>query len=309
MFGVLILVYTISYLTPGDPVLQLVGANATPEQYAAKAAELNLDRGYFGQIGYYLYSIVTRLDFGKSYFSNLPVATELFARFKTTAYLGIFSLIIMVIVGIPLGIYSSVKQYSFLDYSLTVLALILAAIPSFVLALFGIYYFGVKLKWFPIAGLDTFKAWILPVMCNAIPSIAQIMRMTRTTMLEVIREDYIRTARSKGLQERVVIFKHALKNCLIPLLTVIGGSTAMVLSGSIIIENVFTIHGIGTYLYTGIVNRDYPIVNGCVLFIAFLVCMVNLIVDILYGFVDPRIKAQYQTPKRSKVKIAKESVA
>jgi peptide/nickel transport system permease protein len=174
----------------------------------------------------------------------------------------------------------------------------MAAVPGFVLAILCLVYFGVQLKWFPISGLDSFKSWILPVCTNAFPGIASTMRMTRTTMLEVIRQDYIVTARSKGLKEKAIIFKHALRNCLIPLVTVIGGSVAMVLSGSIIVENIFSIRGLGTYLYGGLVSRDYPIITGCVLLTAFMVCVINLIVDILYGFIDPRIKAQYSSSKK-----------
>jgi len=299
MLGVLIIVFSITYLTPGDPVLNILGTDVTPESYAAKAKELGLDKGYFGQLITYIWKLITRFDLGKSFYSNIPVAREIATRFPISARIGLSGLCLAVLIGIPLGITSAVKQYSIMDYALTSIALIMAAIPGFVLSIICLVYLGVQLKWFPIAGLDTFKSWILPVASNAFPSIASLMRMTRTTMLEVIRQDYIRTARSKGLKENLIIVKHALKNCLMPLITVIGGAVAMVLGGSIIVENIFNIRGLGTYMYGGLMARDYPIINACVLMTSFLVCIVNLIVDILYAQIDPRIKAQYSTRKRA----------
>lgn len=303
MLGVLIIVFTITYLTPGDPVITILGSGYTPEKYAAKAAELNLDKGYFGQLASYIWGIVTRLDFGKSFYTNLSITSEFARRFPTTAALGLSGVVIMIVLGLPLGIISAVKQYSPIDYSLTALALILAALPGFVLAILGLVLFGVKLRWLPITGLDNWKSWILPLATNALPCVAIIMRQTRTNMLEVIRQDYVRTARSKGLSEKTILWKHALKNCLIPIVTVIGGSVAMVLSGSIITENIFNIKGMGTYLYSGILARDYPIVNGCVLLIAFIVCCVNLFVDIAYAFIDPRIRAQYSNSGKKRKKV------
>lgn len=302
MLGVVIIVYTITYLTPGDPVITILGSGYTPEKYAIKAAELNLDKGYFGQIGTYIWNIISKLDFGKSFYSNISLTSEFARRFPTTASLGLSCVIIMIVLGLPLGIISAVKQYSITDYTLTVIALILAAMPGFVLAILGLVLFGVKLRWVPISGLDTWKAWILPLATNSLPCIAIVMRQTRTNMLEVIRADYIRTARAKGLSERTILWKHALRNCLLPIITMIGGSIAIVLSGSIITENIFNIKGMGTLLYGAILQRDYPIVNGCVLLIAFIVSCVYLLVDIAYAVIDPRIRAQYARANTKKAK-------
>ena len=244
-------------------------------------------------------------SFGKSFNSNIPVVQEFVTRFPVTVKIGLSGVALMVIIGLPLGILSAIKQYSILDYSLTTLALVLAAIPGFVLSLLSLVYFGVKLKWFPVSGIDSLKSWILPIVTNALPGVAVIMRMTRTTMLEVIRQDYIRTARSKGLKEGVILRKHALKNCLIPLVTVVGGTVAMVMAGSIIVENIFNIRGMGMYLYTGILARDYPIINGCVLLMAFIVCVMNLLVDITYSFIDPRIRSQYTSRKKKRKAVKK----
>jgi peptide/nickel transport system permease protein len=199
----------------------------------------------------------------------------------------------MVAVGLPLGIISALRQYSTLDFGLTTVSLIMAAIPQFVLALLCALFFGVILRWFPVTGLDNWKAWVLPVFCSAGMGIAIFTRMSRTTMLEVIRQDYIRTARAKGLNESVVVTRHALKNCLITLTTTLGAQVARMFSGSIIVETIFAIPGIGTYMMNGITSRDYPIVTGSIFVISLLVCTVNLTVDIVYAFIDPRIKAQF----------------
>jgi peptide/nickel transport system permease protein len=299
MFGVLIIVFTITYLTPGDPVKTMLGNGYTPEKYAEMAHAFGLDKGYFGQIGTYIWNLVSHASLGKSFASNIPIAQEMAARIPVTFKIAFLSIFIIVITGLPLGILSATRQYSVLDVSLTSLALITAAIPAFVLAILALVLFGVELRWLPISGLKTWQSWILPVATNSVGGTAVIMRMTRTTMLEVIRQDYIRTARSKGLKENAVIFRHALKNCLIPVMTVIGGYLAMLLSGAIIVETIFSIPGLGMYLMGGINARDYPVINGTVILMSFIVCGMNLIVDVLYAFVDPRIKSLYVSTKRS----------
>ncbi len=299
MLLVIVIVYTISYLSPGDPVMIILGdSNYTPEAYAKLAAKMGLDKGYLAQVGTYIWNIVTKLDLGKSYLSNIPVSQELAARIPITFRISIYGILLMCIVGLPLGMISALKQYSVLDITLTSVSLILAAVPGFVMALLLALVFGVTLRWLPITGLDSWKSWILPVVCGAAVGIATLVRMTRTTMLEVIRQDYIRTARAKGLSEGVVIRRHALKNCMIPVITVISGFIAHVFTGSIIVETIFNIKGMGMYMVNGITNRDYPIVNGSVLVISFLVCCVNLITDISYAFIDPRIKARFASPKK-----------
>ena len=299
-----VIVFTILYLAPGDPVEYILDDSLTPETYAEKAHELGLDRPFIVQLGDYIWKLVTRLDFGKSYLTGKSINSELKSRFPVSASLGFSSVILMVLFGIPIGAITAVKQNSALDIGWRVIAIILAAIPGFVLALLGLLLFGVKLRWLPIAGLGSFKAWILPVATSSLPGIASLSRMTRTTMLEVIRQDYIIMARAKGLKERVIIMKHALLNALIPLITVVGGMVGHCFSGSVIIETVFTIRGLGSYLNSGISSRDYPIVLGGVLLTAFSVCIFNLIVDIIYAFVDPRIKAQYTTGKKTVRKTA-----
>jgi peptide/nickel transport system permease protein len=298
MLGVLIIVFTITYLTPGDPVKTILGTGYTPAKYAVKAHELGLDKGYFGQIGSYIWNLVTHLSLGKSFTTSIPVTQELAKRIPVTFKIAFLSIIIIVITGLPLGILSATKQYSVLDTSLTSFALVMCAIPAFVLALLALVLFGVKLRWLPISGLHTWQSWILPVATNALGGTAVIMRMTRTTMLEVIRQDYIRTARAKGLKESAIIRGHAMKNCMIPVTTVIGSYLAALLSGAIIVETIFSIPGLGMYLMGGITARDYPVINGTVVLLAFIVCAMNLIVDVIYAFIDPRIRSQYVSPKK-----------
>jgi peptide/nickel transport system permease protein len=299
MLGVIMIVFTITYFSPGDPVLLILGSNNyTPEAYAAKSAQLGLDKGYWEQLGTYIWNLVTKLDMSKSYLTSIPVAQELSTRIPITMRLSLLGITLMMAIGLPCGMLSALKQYSAVDMSLTSFSLIMAAMPSFVLALLCILIFGLTLKWLPITGLATWKHWILPVFCSAGGGIAVYTRMTRTTMLEVIRQDYIRTARAKGLKENIVVRRHALKNCLIPLTTVVGAFIATVFSGSIIVETLFNIPGMGLYLVSGITGRDYPVINGTVFVISLLVCTVNLCVDIAYSFIDPRIKAQFVSPRK-----------
>ena len=302
LLGVLIIVFTITYLTPGDPVQTILGNGYTPEKYAKKAAELGLDKGYLAQLGSYIWNVITRFDFGKSYMTNIPVITELTTRMGTTFSIAFLSIIVTILIGIPCGIIAAIKQYSALDYGFTSFALICSAIPSFVIAPVLLVVFGVKLRWLPLSGLDEWKSYILPVFVNALGGIALLTRMTRTSMLETIRQDYIRTARAKGLRESAIIWKHAMKNTMIPVITVTGSWLAMLMGGALIVELIFSIPGLGTYLYGGISNRDYPIINGSVILTAFIVCMMSIVVDILYAVVDPRIKAQFSSGKKKKKK-------
>lgn len=300
LLGVLIVVFTITYLTPGDPVVTILGTGYTPEKYVAKAAELGLDKGYLEQLWNYIWHIFTRLDFGKSYITNVPVATELATRVVVTAKIAIITIIIDVLVGVPCGIIASTKQYSAWDYGFTSFALLSSAIPSFVIAPVFQVIFCVKLRWFPLAGLDSVSSYVLPIAVNALGGIALITRMTRNSMLETIRQDYIRTAKAKGMGRREVVRKHALKNALIPVITVTGSSFALMMGGALVVEMIFTIPGLGTYLYNGITNRDYPIINGSVILAATIVCIMSIVVDITYTVVDPRLKTQFVSKKSGK---------
>lgn len=299
ILGVLIIVFTISYFTPGDPAAALLGTGYTQDEYDALVHEMGLDQPFFVQLWNYINDLLHG-DMGRSYTSRLNVADEMGRRYPTTIKLGLLSVVVTVALGVPLGIVSATKQYSIADYTLTTLALIIAAIPGYVLALFAQLGFSVKLGWLPLSGTDTWQAWILPVASSSLSFVAGIMRMTRTSMLEVIRADYIRTARSKGLEEKVITRKHALPNALIPIVTIVGMQLSGIVAGSIIVETIFNINGMGTYVMAGINGRDYPVINSCVFVLSLVICCMNLIVDIVYAFIDPRIKAQYVSAKRSK---------
>lgn len=298
LLGVLLIVFTISYFTPGDPAMSMLGTSYTEEAYTALRDKLGLDKPFIAQLWDYLRNLVTKFDLGVSYFGGQSVASEIIHRFPITFKLGILSVCVTVLLGVPLGILSATKQYTVADYSVTSLALILAAVPNYVLALFSLLFFSVMLEWLPISGLDSWKSWILPVAANSLSFVAVVARMTRTSMLEVIRQDYIRTAKSKGLKRAAVIWKHAFPNALVPIVTVIGMQLSFIMAGSIIVETIFSIPGMGTYIMGGITSRDYPVINGTVLVLSVCICVMNLAVDIAYAFIDPRIKSQYEGKKR-----------
>jgi len=300
VLGVLFIVFLISYITPGDPVKIMLGRNYTEEAYIAKTQELGLDKPFLEQYVRYVVNMVTKGDLGTSYVYGHSVAQQIGDRMGVTLEIGILGVILTVLLGLPIGVLSATKQYSVLDYGTTTISMILAAMPNFWLALLAILLFSLKLRWLPATGFGTFKHLILPVLTNALTSVAVVARMSRSSMLEVIRQDYIRTARAKGLREGVIIRRHALKNAIIPVITVIGMQMSMVMGGSVIIETIFSIPGLGSYMMSGINSRDYPIINGCVLILSLSICVMNLIVDIAYAYVDPRIRAQYTAGSRRK---------
>lgn len=302
MLGVLVVVFTISYFTPGDPVTALLGNNFTQEAYDMKVAELGLDKPFFVQLGTYVWKLITKGEMGTSYSTKLAVADEIAKRFPVTFKLGILSVIVTTIIGVPIGLVSVKKQYSVTDYVVTTISLILAALPNFVVALLSVLVFALRLKWLPASNVEHWYSWILPVLSNSIGGVAIVVRMTRTSMLEIVRQDYIRTARAKGLNERTITRKHALKNALIPVVTIIGIQMSIMMAGSIIVETIFSIPGLGSYVMAGINGRDYPVVNGVVLVLSLIVCVLNLLVDIAYAIIDPRIKLQYVSAQKKRKK-------
>lgn len=307
LLGVIFIVFTINHFGPGDPVAALLGGNYTQEQYDAKEQELGLDKSFAVQFVGYVKGIVTHFDLGTSFQSKRPVSTEILERFPTTLFLGMLGVILTVIVGIPFGIVSATKQYSALDYIVTIISLIFASIPSFWMAMMMQLQLSYKLGWFPATYSATNAAsMIMPVLTLGLSPVATVTRMTRSSMLDVIRQDYIRTARAKGLSERDVIWKHALKNALIPVITVVGMQLGTVIAGSVVVEAIFSIPGLGSLLMAAINNKNYPIIQGCVLFMSLFISLMNLLVDLIYGFVDPRIKAQYGSRKKRRNKPAHE---
>mgnify|MGYP001637834676 CR=1 FL=1 len=295
LFGAVFLVFAIMQLTPGDPGSLILGITAKQADIDALNHELGADQPFFVQFFNYIKGIVCHFDFGQSYQTRLPVLNEILARFPNTFWLALWSMIFSAVVGIIFGIISAVKQYSLIDNVLTTLSMLLSAIPGFWLGLMLMLLFSLKLGWLPTNGVDTWTGYILPVVTLSLSGIASEIRLTRSTMLETIRQDYIRTAKSKGAPEKIVIFRHALKNALLPVITNMGMNFGSSLGGAVIIETVFGIPGVGMLIVSSIRQKDTPMIMGATLFLAVLFCLVMLVVDILYAYIDPRLKAKYKS--------------
>ena len=293
ILGVTFIVFFIMYLTPGDPAKIALGENAPQEQVDKMREEMGLNDHFLVQYARFVGKALTG-DFGRSYDTKKPVFHEVFSRFPATLKLTIAGIIIAVLIGIPVGIISATKQYSIMDYSTMILALLGVSMPNFWLGLMLILFFSVRYGMLPSGGSGTLAHLILPAITLGTGVAAIITRMTRSSMLEVIRQDYIRTARAKGVAESVVINKHALKNALIPIVTVIGLQFGYLLGGAVLTEPVFTWPGVGRLLVEAIKRKDTPTVLASVVFLSVTFSIVNLFVDILYAYLDPRIKSQYR---------------
>ena len=294
LIGVAFCVFTLLYLTPGDPAKMVLGDMATEQAVQEFREKEGLNDPFWIRFGNYLYKAVFEGDLGRSYSSRRPVLQELLASFPATLKLSAFAMVIAIIIGLPCGIISAIKQYSMFDTVTMIFAMIGLSMPVFWLGLLLILLFSVELRWFPASGFSTFKAMVLPSVALSAQAISMVTRMTRSSMLEVVRADYIRTARAKGQKESIVIWVHALHNALIPVVTICGLQFGHLLAGAILTESIFASPGIGRLMVTSIMARDYPMVQGGVLFVAVAFGFVNLLVDILYAYVDPRIKAQYK---------------
>lgn len=292
--GVAFCVFTLLYFTPGDPARMILGDMATEEAIQSFREAEGLNKPFFVQFGNYLYKVVTKGDIGRSYVTKRPVMNEIMEAFPATLRLSFFAICIAIVIGIPCGILSAIKQYSIFDTLTMIIAMVGLSMPVFWLGLLLIILFSVHLRWLPSSGFDTFSAMILPSLALAAQSISMVTRMTRSSMLEVVNADYIRTARSKGQNERIIILRHALHNALIPVVTLCGLQFGELLSGAILTESIFAIPGVGRLMVEAIKTRDFPIVQGGVLVIAIAFSVVNLAVDVLYAYIDPRIKAQYK---------------
>ena len=317
LIGVSILIFVIVRLTPGDPARILAGEHATEEYVQATREQWGLDKPMYVQ--YYIwFKSLLRGDLGRSITTHSPVTEEIFNRFPATLELSLFAMALAILIGVLAGIISAIRQYSFFDYFSMTVALFGISMPVFWLGLMLMFVFGLWLNILPISGrinvmiplqnitglyvLDSiltlnFQALgssllhlILPSIALGTIPMAMIARITRSSMLEIIRLDFIRTERAKGLPERMVIFKHALKNALIPIITVIGMEFGLLLGGAILTETVFAWPGLGRYTVDAVYARDYPAIQGSVLFIAFIFVVVNLITDVLYAYINPRIR-------------------
>ncbi len=300
LLGVAILIFTLMYFVPGDPVTIMLGNSATQLEIDAAREAMGLNKPYFERLWNYLSDIFLHFDFGTSYVYGTSVTTELVARFPRTFIIASMSILISMLIGIPLGVNAAVNANTYKDRLSMFISLIGVSMPGFWLALMLVLLFSVQLGWLPPSGIGGAEYFVLPAIANSLGGIAGMARQTRSSMLEVIRSDYVTTARAKGVQERKVVYGHALPNALIPIITVVGARFGGLLGGALVLETVFSIPGIGSYLLKSINARDYAAVQGSIIFIAFTFSMVMLLVDIIYAYVDPRIRARYISGKGRK---------
>lgn len=294
IIGISFILFAVLEITPGDPVVTILGESASPEQVTALRQEMGLDQPFLLRYFRYLGDAV-RGNFGYSYRTKLPVFTEIMDRFPTTLTLTVGGLLIMVIVGLPLGIMSAVKQYSTMDNLSMIFALVLNSMPGFWLGIILMLIFALNLGWLPSTGVGSLRHFILPCITLATGLMASLIRMTRSNMLEVIRQDYIRMAEAKGASEKRVIANHAMRNALLPVITIIGLDFSSLLGGTVLIEQVFALPGLGTLVINAVRGKDVPLVMASILFVALLGGFINLLVDVLYVYVDPRLKSQFTT--------------
>lgn len=302
LLAVGIIMYTLMEFVPGDPAQIALGSGMhTEAEIETKRIAMGLDRPFLVRLGEYLGDIVFHFDFGTSLIDGTEIKWELMNRFPYTFQIALYSIILTIVVGLPLGIYTAVHANSVGDKISLFVTLLFDCMPTFWTALLLVLLFSLKLGWLPSSGVGGFKYFILPTLANSLGGLAGFTRQVRASMLEVIRSDYVTTARAKGLPENKVIYGHALPNALIPILTVIGMRFGTMLGGATIVEVVFSIPGLGQYLVNCINNRDYTASTGGIIFIAFTFAVIMLLTDLLYAFVDPRIKAQYVKANKKKV--------
>jgi len=297
ILGVSFIIFSIMNLTKGDPAMLILGEAATPEAIHQLREEMGLNAPFLQRYFNYVVNAL-RLDFGNSYRTRLPVIQEILSRFPNTVNLAFWGISLAVVVGLPIGIISAIKQYTLIDGISLATALIMTSMPVFWLGLLLMLTFSLRWNLLPATGADGWQNFVLPSITLAIGSMAILIRMTRSTMLEVIRTDYIRTAKAKGANMQRVIWEHALRNALLPVITVIGINFGFQLGGAMIIETVFAMPGLGTLMITSVRMKDTPVVMTSILFVAILAGVVNLLVDILYVYIDPRIKSQYVRTSR-----------
>ena len=292
-----IIIFAVLMVIPGDPAQIILGIHATPETLGALRHKLELDRPAAIQYLDYMKRLSVG-DFGRSITYDVPIHSLIFSRLQVTIPLAILSMVFAIVLSIPMGIYSALHRNQAGDYGIMVFSQIGLAVPGFWAGILLILFFAVTLHWFPAGGFPSWgpdpmkalKSLLLPALSLGLVRAAVLTRMTRSSMLEILGEDFIRTARSKGLSERIVVYKHAFRNAIIPVVTVVGLQTGDLLAGAIIIENVFHLPGVGRLVFEAIGQRDLPVVQGVVLFIAGLIVMINFITDVTYAILDPRIR-------------------
>ena len=289
IFGVLLLTFLLVHLVPGDPVEVMLGESASVADRDTLRADLGLNQSLPGQFSSYLNKLA-HLDLGRSIHTKQPIIELIKTRYPATLKLALLSLLIGLSIGIPLGVYAALKAGHWQDIVVTIISVRFSAMPAFWLGPILMLVFAVWLGWLPVSGMDSRSSIILPAVTLGFGLSAILTRMTRTSLLEVLNDDYIRTARAKGLSERTVIIRHALRAALLPIITIVGLQMGSLLAGTVITETIFSWDGIGRLLVESIEKRDYPVTQACVLVIALSYVLVNLLTDVLYRFADPRVK-------------------
>jgi ABC-type dipeptide/oligopeptide/nickel transport system permease component len=289
------IIFTILYFTPGDPAQFLLGSGQSASDVARLHHTLGLDRPYLVQLVDFLYEGFFKLDFGNSWVFNVPVFQELMNRLPRTLAIGLPAMAFNLIFGLSLGIFAGTHEGKWQDSTTMAIAMVFISAPDFWVALMMIVLFAAKLGWLPAYGIGGPQYYIMPIICSSLGGIAVNARQMRSSILEVFREDFVTTARSKGQQEKTVVRKHMLPNALMPVITVLGVGFSRIVAGSPIVESIFAIPGVGLYMLSAINARDYPSLRGAVLFFALFTAVVMLIVDLVYALVDPRIKAQFSS--------------
>lgn len=291
VFGVLLLTFWLLHLVPGDPVEVMLGESATQTDREALRTELGLNAPIVEQFGMYL-SRLSQGDFGRSIHTQTPIIDMVSVRYPATLKLALLALLIGLTIGIPLGVLAALRARSWVDVTVMIMSVRLSAMPAFWLGPVLMLFFAVWLGWLPVSGMETRAHIILPAITLGLGLSAVLTRMTRTSLLEVLNEDFIRTARAKGLIERHVIVRHALRAALLPLITIVGLQMGSLLAGAVITETIFSWDGIGKLLVESIEKRDYPVTQACVLMIALSYVFVNTLTDTLYGWADPRVRRE-----------------
>lgn len=289
VIGITLFIYFVMSLAPGDPAALILGSDATREEILAKREELGLNDPIIIRYLRYMWGVV-RGDFGASWYNNYDVMGEFLSRIPNTLTLGLLSNLFVILLAIPVGVFASVKQNSPVDYATLVIAMLFSSMPIFWFGLMAQVVFCLTLGWFPATGADSLKHFILPALTLGSGSFAGLVRLTRASMLEVSKLDYVRTARAKGCSESRVIIKHILRNGLLPVVTSIGGHIATIVGGAIVTENVFAIPGVASLMINAVKIRDVPVVMGVIVIISIFVGLVNLLVDLTYAVIDPRVK-------------------
>lgn len=297
MLTVALIVFSILYFSPGDPAALIAGETASLEDVARVRQALGLDQPFLIQFGSWLWAVL-HFDFGTSLFSNMPVATMIVQRLEPTLSLMAVTMVFSVLIAVPIGVWAAWRKNGVFDRSVMLLAVLGFSIPVFACGYAGAWLFSLKLGWLPVQGYKPladgiwpwFRQLILPAAALGSSYVALIARMTRASMLETLDQDYIRTARAKGLRDGRILFLHALKNAAIPVITLIGIGVAMLIGGAVVTESVFVIPGLGRLTAESIMRRDFPVIQGIVLFFSFVYVLVNLLIDLIYALIDPRIR-------------------